>query len=262
MNFYPFHIGDYISHTHHLTDAEDLAYRRMIDLYYLTEKPLPDNYEWIAKRVGSTPEIVITILNEFFGSYGNDDKLWHNKRADVEIAKYQFLKESGKKGAEKRWANRDAMPTQCEPNSPPNATPLATKTNTKNQEPLTKNQIKTPEGVSDSLFKDYLEVRNAKKAKWTETAYKGLQREADKAKMSLSDVMQMCCERGWAGFKAEWVKEEVTRHKQLPLVTNEQIEEAYKIECGKDPKLARFGSYYEMKDYVIKQRELRSRTQA
>jgi hypothetical protein len=50
--------------------------------------------------------------------------------------------------------------------------------------------------------------------------------------------------------------------KKLPLATNQQIEEAYRIECGKDPKLARFGSYYEMREYVIKQRELRSRTQA
>ena len=113
-----------------------------------------------------------------------------------------------------------------------------------------------------SLWNDYLKVRKAAKKPLTDTALKGLIREAEKAKITLSDALQTCCERSWVGFKAEWVKEEVTRHKQLPLVTNEQIEEAYKIECGKDPKLARFGSYYEMKDYVIKQRELRSRTQA
>ena len=50
--------------------------------------------------------------------------------------------------------------------------------------------------------------------------------------------------------------------KKLPLGTNQQIEEAYRIECGKDPKLARFGSYYEMREYVLKQRELRSKAQA
>ena len=67
--------------------------------------------------------------------------------------------------------------------------------------------INTPEGVSESLFKDFLEVRKAKKAKWTETALKGLQREATKANMTLEQVMQICCERGWAGFKAEWAKD-------------------------------------------------------
>jgi uncharacterized protein YdaU (DUF1376 family) len=251
MNFYPFHIGDYISHTNHLTDAEDLAYRRMIDLYYQSENSFPNDIEWIARRVRSNGEIVARLLIDFFAL---EDDRWHSYRADKEIAKYQFLSESGKKGAKKRWANKDA-------NSPPNATPIATK----NQEPRTINHkpnINTPDGVSESLFKDYLEVRKGKKAKWTETALKGLQREADKAKMSLSEVMQLCCERGWAGFKAEWAKEDAIKQKINPLITNDQIEEAYRTECGKDPKLARFGSYYEMKDYVIKQRELRARTQA
>ena len=40
MNYYPFHIGDYASHTRHLTLMEDLAYRRLLDLYYLHERPL------------------------------------------------------------------------------------------------------------------------------------------------------------------------------------------------------------------------------
>ena len=75
-------------------------------------------------------------------------------------------------------------------------------------------EIDTPDGVSDSIFKDYLEVRKAKKAKWTETALKGLQREADKAKMSLQDVMQLCCERNWVGFKAEWANSQNTVSKQ------------------------------------------------
>ena len=89
---------------------------------------------------------------------------------------------------------------------------------------------------------------------------KGLIRESEKAKITLEAALTMCCERGWRSFKAEWIENQVIRQKQNPLITNEQIEEAYKTECGKDPKLARFNSYYEMKDYVIKQRELRART--
>ena len=222
----------------------------MMDLYYQTEEPFKDNWS-VARKVKSSPDMVQTLLEEFFVQF--DDGTWHNIRADKEIAKYQAKADSA------RNANRIKSEKISVLKSEPNHNV------TKNQEPRTINhkpKITTPEGVSEFLFKDYLEVRKAKKAKWTETAYKGLQREAEKAKMSLSDVMQMCCERGWAGFKADWVKEEIAKQKQLPLVTNDQIEEAYRIECGKDPKLARFGSYYEMKDYVIKQRELRSRTQA
>jgi len=36
--WYKFHLGDYITHTTHLSDAEDLAYRRLLDLYYMSEK--------------------------------------------------------------------------------------------------------------------------------------------------------------------------------------------------------------------------------
>ena len=85
MNYYQFHIGDYISHTSHLSDAEDIAYRRMLDLYYMTEMPLPDAAT-VARRVKSTPEIVQSILSEFF-IQGKDG--WRNKRCDAEIDAYQ-----------------------------------------------------------------------------------------------------------------------------------------------------------------------------
>jgi hypothetical protein len=72
-----------------------------------------------------------------------------------------------------------------------------------------RDRVDTPDGVSESIFKDYLEVRKAKKAKWTETALKGLQREAGKANISLEKAMQICCERNWVGIQASWLKDEV-----------------------------------------------------
>lgn len=83
----------------------------------------------------------------------------------------------------------------------------------KEREKEKEKKTETPDGVSESLFKDFLEVRKGKKAKWTETALKGLQREAVKANMTLEQVMQLCCERGWAGFKAEWAKDVVDNPK-------------------------------------------------
>ena len=130
----------------------------------------------------------------------------------------------------------DAQPPEPEPEPEP--------------EPKHKKHI-TPSGVSDSIFKDFLEVRKAKKAKWTETALKGLQREAVKANMTLEQVMQMCCERGWAGFKAEWAETaKASLTKELPLATPEQIEHAYKVEVGADPSKARFNSYNDMRKFI------------
>ncbi len=86
MNYYPFHIGDYVSATRHLTWDEDAAYRRLLDVYYSTEKPLPLDPRAVYRLVvASSPEqraAVDTVLAEFFVQTPNG---WINLRADVEI---------------------------------------------------------------------------------------------------------------------------------------------------------------------------------
>ena len=67
----------------------------------------------------------------------------------------------------------------------------------------------TPDGVSPSVFKDYLAVRKAKKAPLTPTALEGLKLQAKKAGKTLEEVMRICCEKNWVGFNPEWLKTEV-----------------------------------------------------
>jgi uncharacterized protein YdaU (DUF1376 family) len=209
MNFYPFHIGDYISHTSHLTDEEDLAYRRMIDLYYMSESPFPNDASWIARRVRTNPPIVLTLLNEFFEL--EDDGLWHSSRADKEIAKYQYLSESGKKGAEKRWGNRDAKATNSTPNSHPIANPIATKT--KNQEP-----IHTPNGVSSDLWSDFLAYRKRLKAPVTDRVLARLIKESQDANMTLEQVLETIIFKGWKSFEASWIKSDVKQVEKVKFI--------------------------------------------
>lgn len=66
-------------------------------------------------------------------------------------------------------------------------------------------KLASPDGVSDSVWQDFQKLRKAKKAPITETAIAGIKREAQKAGYSLQQALQTCCERGWIGFKAEWV---------------------------------------------------------
>ena len=47
----------------------------------------------------------------------------------------------------------------------------------------------------------------SKKASITETAIKGIQREAQKAGISLEEALTITIERNWVGFKAEWAKD-------------------------------------------------------
>ena len=135
MHYYSFHIGDYKSHTHHLSLIEDIAYRRLLDHYYLHEAPILQRQ--IARQIGMRDheQEVLSVLDEFFVSTEDG---YINPRADEEIAKYKELSLAGKRGAEKRWAKA--------PDSPPIATPLAPQSDgnptpiaTINQEPITNN---------------------------------------------------------------------------------------------------------------------------
>ena len=103
MNYYPHHIGDYLRDTAHLTATEDGIYRRMLDVYYASEKPLPVDQAWIAKlvRAHSAEEqtAVQEVLRQFFEKYEDG---WRNKRADSEIkkgkARVKAARVNGKRG--------------------------------------------------------------------------------------------------------------------------------------------------------------------
>jgi uncharacterized protein YdaU (DUF1376 family) len=119
MHYYNFNIGDYMKHTLHLTPEEDLAYRRLLDMYYDTESPIPNNIPSVSRRLRMDSKIVESVLNEFFEASSEGYK---NYRADGEIADYhKFLekqKANGRLGGrpkkgKKPIANPDL--TQSEP---------------------------------------------------------------------------------------------------------------------------------------------------
>ena len=64
--------------------------------------------------------------------------------------------------------------------------------------------IAQPDGVCPQVWADFLQVRKAKRSPLTATALAGIEREADKAGIGLQQALEVCCESGWAGFKAEW----------------------------------------------------------
>lgn len=64
-----------------------------------------------------------------------------------------------------------------------------------------------PAGVSDQVWKDFLEVRKAKKAPLTATGLTRMANEAAKAGWTLEEAIAESVSRGWQSFKAEWVKD-------------------------------------------------------
>ena len=99
MNYFPFHLGDYAAHTGHLEPMEDLAYRRLLDLYYLREGPLPADIQVTAKlvRMRSMAGDVEAVLSEFFVL---TDEGWTHTRCDEEIEKMQDKQAKARKSAQ------------------------------------------------------------------------------------------------------------------------------------------------------------------
>ena len=137
MYFYQFNIGDYSSHTRHLSLMEDLAYRRLLDEYYLHERPFNICSTVVARQIGMIEhkEAVAYVLETYFEK---TEEGWANKRAEEVIAQYKAKSESasraGKASAERRLNDRS---TTVQP--------------TNNQEPITNNQDIKPKLSKDSL---------------------------------------------------------------------------------------------------------------
>jgi len=151
MHYYQFNIGDYATHTRHLSIYADLAYRRLLDWYYLNEKPIPTDPQQAAKLIlmkNRYPDVE-EVLTEFFQLTENG---WINRRADKEISVYKGFVDAGKRGAAKRWLKGG--------DSPPTAPPIANnkhKPLTINQEPVNRKQETTKEAGATFVLPDWID---------------------------------------------------------------------------------------------------------
>lgn len=62
------------------------------------------------------------------------------------------------------------------------------------------------QGADQKLISEYMEVRKAKKAVNSETAFKSLISEQQKSGLTLNQVLEHCVVNSWKGFMAKWVK--------------------------------------------------------
>lgn len=202
MNYYPFHIGDYAAHTQRLSLMEDLAYRRMIDAYYLDERPFNGCAADVARAIGMLDQMesVEYVLGKFFQHSENG---FSNIRCDEEIAHYHDKQakasSAGRASAERRLNKKstDVEKTATDEQLTKNQEPITNKKNT--------SAIAPPDGVDKLVWADFLKLRKTKKASLTQTALDGIAGEVAKAGWSMNDAISECCTRGWISFKADWV---------------------------------------------------------
>ncbi len=225
MNYFPFHIGDYAAHTAHLEPLEDLAYRRLIELYYLREGPLPTDVQATAKliRMRSMLGDVESVLREFFTL---TDDGWFHSRCDAELDAMLHRQQMAKDKANKRW--HSAKPERSKATAAEkNATAYATAseigadamlpTPTPIPTPVLKEKTRKsaapprPADVPESVWNDFLAVRKAKRSPLTATALTGIESEALKANIPLAEAISACCEFGWQSFNAGWYADRVKK---------------------------------------------------
>jgi hypothetical protein len=60
-------------------------------------------------------------------------------------------------------------------------------------------------GVNEDYLNDWLKVRRAKKASNTETALKAFVNQCKKHNHKVSDIVKVCAENSWSGFKNDWL---------------------------------------------------------
>ena len=96
MKWYKFAAAEYQIKTIHLSDAEDLAYRRLLDMAYLSEKPIPLDTNLVSRRIRLDQDIVEQVLSEFFEKTAEG---YRNRRVEEEVQAYQTIIERNLKGA-------------------------------------------------------------------------------------------------------------------------------------------------------------------
>ena len=178
MIWYKFFLGDYIRDTHHLADAEDLAYRRLIDLYMMSESPIPLDTKSVSRKVRLDEDIVVAVLDEFFDKAEDG---YHNARCDKEIMKYQHQVSMNRQSAAKGGRpKKTELETELKPNHIPN------------QKSEVRKNIKTTSSAEPTRFEEFWSVWPASKRK----------------------VGKGACETKWAKQNLDSVAERILAHVQ------------------------------------------------
>ena len=146
MNYYERHLGDYAKDTTHLSMLEHGAYTLLMDRYYGTERPIPEDQVYRVTRAHTKEErkAVDAVLGEFFTLVQSD---WNQGRINAEIAKMQSkvkaAQENGRRGGRPK-KNQD------ETRKKPTGFPLGSENETQQkalQSPVTSHQ--TPNTPTD-----------------------------------------------------------------------------------------------------------------
>lgn len=219
MHYFQFNIGDYARDTAHLTEMEDLAYRRMLDLYYRSEKPLPESIDEIARliRMRTHCDCIAIVLQDFFELHADG---YRNGRADQELERTYSKSIKARESAKARWnknndlANADAMRTHSDSIDDGMLPithyplPITQDTGDKKQGSQKLDFSSWPSMPSEQLMSEWKQLRKRLKAGVTQTVINRTGKElhiAVKAGFTVDQCFEQWVYKGWRGFEASWM---------------------------------------------------------
>lgn len=245
MYYYSHNIADFNHATRHLDRVERSIYRDLIELYYDLESAIPNDLQAICRKIcarrDDEPQIVEAILGEFFTL---TDGCWWHERCEKEISIYRAKADAnrvnGKKGGRPPKTQTEPNETQMVSAAETQTEPNETLTN--NQEPITNNHKPVRKkhnasydaipdlvaaGVDRQKAVDWLAVRKTKRAAETKTAIDGVLKNIAAYGISADEGIQICCERGWAGFEGAWLNARASPVRPIPTSSNAAVMERW-----------------------------------
>jgi len=226
----PLYIADYLSATSRLTTEQHGAYLLLIMDYWKNGAP-PDNDSVLAQITKLSPDAwsnARTMLQAFFEV---QDGIWLHSRVESELKKANYNKrtniERGIKGAQARWANKnapsivEASSEQCSADSTsPSPSPSNKNKNTRRKKESFSVNVNKPESVSDRIWEEFVSHRKRKDARITELVMEEITNQAALAGWSLENALKELIVRNWQTFKADWVKD---KNSQPQLSKNAEL---------------------------------------
>jgi uncharacterized protein YdaU (DUF1376 family) len=225
----PLYVADYRADTTRLSTEQHGAYLLLIMDYWRNGSP-PNDDRVLAQITGlplSRWKAHRSVIQPYFAIEGGK---WRHGRIEKELTKARNnnlqKSEAGKASAAKRWGNgngndeitdvttdattADVTATQRQnaPSPSPTQSSLPAPSPSPPPAPITRARKRAairPDSVSEKVWNDFNEIRKAKRAPLTDTALEGIEREAEKAGMTLQSALETACARGWQGFEAAWL---------------------------------------------------------
>lgn len=189
-----------------------IYWQRDCELTLFKAQRLIDSKSWdelldedIITLEGHNDDIIISFLDRQF------EQLTKRKKR---------LSDAGKKGAEIK-KNKATLKSPLSDEQPTFKQPEEIREEEKRKEEIIKEDIKpaspsvskfnfrlsmTLKEFNPILIDDWLKVRKTKKASNTKTALNAFLNEIKKSGRDKNEVLKMCVENSWAGFKSEWLK--------------------------------------------------------